>query len=317
MRVLLVTSWGTSCGIAQHSAQLIDAVNTADPTIGITPSAEALDPFTHQRLPDDPHVLHLNFHRALHSCWTPAILQLWKDTHKGIPVIITWHDSYEYPPDQLTQDLCALADAFIVHEPQPDLPKALYWRMGVPEWDGTLQNRPSGWFKRPYLGTVGFNFAFKCWQKLAEIAATVGWGFVVCTPEMNPEEEQQLHRLNPWVDVRQGLETQQVLGVLRDCTATAFTNVTGNSGQSAAILMGIAAKKPLIALATCRQYRALLADPLSNQAIMWANTFEEVQQHLTYLTPQRFDTGICALAEQDSWKKLGAKYASLYRSLVV
>jgi hypothetical protein len=218
-------------------------------------------------------------------------------------VVITWHDSWgENPPDQLSQDLCNLADAFIVHEPCVGLDKALYWRMGAPEYSGLDAAVSLQHFQRPILGTIGFNFPWKNWPELARITKRCGWGFLICCPEMS--------------HIRRDLSTSDAISVLHSCDATAFTNVCGNSGQSAAILMGIAARKPVIALETCRQYRGLLADELGNRVINWCNSFEEVAAALTTMLPGRFDTGIVALAEQESWANLGVKYSALYRSLV-
>jgi hypothetical protein len=323
MNVLLVTSWGQpQCGIQAHSELLIDAVQQADPAIAITPSAAALDPDAPSPYPlDHFDILHLNYHRALHSRWTAAVVRTVVEARHTLAaykaVVITFHDTFgEHPPDPLSQELCATADAFLVHEPCVGLERAIYWRMGVPRFSGDAGWRSADMYRRPTLGTIGFNFGWKNWPELARLTKQVGWGFLICTPAMRAEDEATLRAINPWLDVRRDLPTREVIAVLHECDATAFTNVCGNSGQSAAILLGIAARKPVIALSTCRQYRALFQDPLGSQTIGWEETFPGVENRLKRLCLGHWDPGIVALAEQDSWAQLGAKYAALYRGLV-
>ena len=82
MKVLLVTTWNTPCGIAEHSRMLKEAVEHADPTIQVDPRSEALDPtqllrpdmgLVHLNMHDKPAelLIHLNHHDGLHSRWTP------------------------------------------------------------------------------------------------------------------------------------------------------------------------------------------------------------------------------------------------------
>lgn len=291
------------------------AVGDADSLINQTVDAESLNPQDCFANWDSYDLTVLNYHRALHSRWTLDRVKALKELSK---VVVVMHDTFgENPPDQLSQDLCKEASAFIVHEPCVGLEGAIYWRMGVPEFNGLDAAVSLQHFQRPILGTIGFNFPWKNWNELAKITKRTGWGFLICCPEMSHEDEQSLRDLNPWLDIRRDLSTSDAISVLHTCDATAFTNVCGNSGQSAAILMGIAARKPVIALSTCRQYRGIYQDPLGKRTIRWAESFEEVEAHLTVLDiGSRFDTGIVALAEQESWQGLGQKYSALYRSLV-
>jgi hypothetical protein len=71
----------------------------------------------------------------------------------------------------------------------------------------------------------------------------------------------------------------------------------------------------VIALATCRQNRALFLDPIGREAIRWTMNFDEVNWMLRHLALGRLDPGSVALAEQDSWQRLGQKYARLYREV--
>lgn len=312
MKVLLVTSWGQPfCGIQAHSENLIAAVQQADPGIEILPSPDALDPAEVSVPKWGFDVVHLNYHRALHSRWTPARVDLLKAG--GYKVVITWHDSYgETPPDSLSQDLCALTDAFIVHEPCQGLEKAIYWRMGVPSYEGTAYGGDPARFM---LGTVGFDFPWKNYTELAKLTGEIGWGFLICCPEMYQARQQELRTLNPWLRVEVGLSQELVIAALRGCDATAFMFTCGNSGQSASILLGIAARKPVYALNSCRQFRSLYQNDLGGQAIRWVGDFVGLQQRLMVDRLPRLDPWIVRLAEKDSWEKLGRKYAALYQSL--
>jgi hypothetical protein len=110
---------------------------------------------------------------------------------------------------------------------------------------------------------------------------------------------------------------REIVSTLASCDATAFLYVCHNTGQSAALLQGVAARKPVIALKGCRQFRALYDDPIGRTTIRWAETMEDVGAHLRHMRIQRVDPATVALAEQESWGKVGAKYAGLYRGLLV
>ncbi len=322
-RVLLVTSWGQRfCGIQDHSEMLIAAIKDVDPKIVITPSAEALDPaFVQTRLADQfvgaPwDIVHLNYHRALHSRWTPeAIVGLQK--LMKVRIAVTFHDTFGELPqaDPLSSALSSLVDAFIVHEECPTLPESMYWPMAVPEYEGMPLNN-SEHYGRMVLGTIGFDFPWKNYEEMARQTARVGWAFLICCPEMEAAREEQLKQINPHTVVRIGYHRDQIVATLKGCDATAFMYTCGNSGQSAAILQGIAARKPVYALSTCRQFRSLYLDDIGRFTIRWVKTFEELTCRLRADHFDRLDSGITQLADARSWPKMGGMYAALYRTLV-
>lgn len=313
LTVQIVTSWGDLCGIAEHSAALIAAVETADATIHHAVVAD-LHPRAVLDLPPQADLLVLNYQAALLSQWHPAHIH--QVQQRGTPVLCIFHDT-GVPNSDHCKAIIAAADAAVVHEPFDDLPKdkVRYWRMGVPEVR-EIGIRTHDHHDRPILGTIGHDLGHKCWGALFTAAASVGWGGLILTPEMSPAHEAALHQINPWLVIRRGRDRLNALADLSACDATAFTNVCHSTGQSAALLQGIAARQPVIALSTCRQYRALLADPLGATAIHWVPSFPAVAEALTRLPLGRFDPGIVALATQESWTTLGAKYAHLYRELV-
>jgi hypothetical protein len=310
MKVLLVTTWDTACGIAEHSAQLKEAVEAADPSITVVPDAEALDP---HRFPDLPAVVHLNYQDALHSRWTPEIVAR---LTQAVPVVVTYHDT-GVPNSERCKAIVDACTVAVVHEPFDDLPteKTYYWRMGIPTW-----HTPQSAYlhdARPVLGTIGFPFGWKCQSKLIETAAVSGWTSLVIAPNATVEQVQEWLAIDPEMSIcTEFMPRHEAISLLSGCDATAFTYVTHNTGQSGAICLGIAARKPVIALQSCRQFRALLDDPIGQRAIYWCRDFDHIQRTLQSIPIQRCDPGIVALAEQDSWEQLGRKYAALYRSLV-
>lgn len=318
MRVALVTTWGTACGIAEHSAYLKAAVEQADPTIEIVPILD-LHPRAIDHAPGID-VIWLNYHAALHSQWTPKAIR--QQQAHGIKVGVTYHDTGVPNSDQAS-GICVVADAFVVHEPYDDLEgNGRYWRMGIPDWHGVLQieRGPRSWNQdRPILGTVGFPFPWKNYDELARVTAAQGWALFLIAPTATEADIDRWHRLNPHSCFYTGFcPREQVVGWLAACDATAFCYTCANTGQSGAVCQGIAVRKPVIAFgpAICRQFRALYADMLGGFAIDWAESFADVGQLLRQCRIDRCDPGIVALAEQDSWTTLGVKYATLMRELV-
>jgi hypothetical protein len=321
LRVLLVSTWETACGIAEHSFYLKQAIEAVDPTIEITPCPAALDPSARNTYPFYHFdVLHLNYQAALHSRWTPDVIKGARTGGEYKAVIVTYHDTGVPNSDQCKAVIDA-ADAAVVHEPFDDLPpeKTHYWRMGVPDWEPAMAYNWSlaSWCgPRPILGTVGFPFPWKCIDQLAEVTAAAGWAFLVIAPGATADQIAGWRQCNPHLDVLTAFTPRElVVSQLAGCDATAFTYVCHNTGQSGAILQGIAARKPVIALSTCRQFRALFEDGLGYDAIDWCITFDEVCLALVNMPIVRVSAPIVALAEQESWSRLGQKYSKLYREI--
>lgn len=321
MIVQLVTTWERACGIAEHSAYLKAAVEAADPSITIQ-VVDILLPHAILQEAATADLVVLNYHAALHSQWTPdAIRQVQRE--RKIPVQVTYHDT-GVPNSAQCLGIVAAADATVVHEPFDDLPieTVHYWRMGVPDWtwewhfDRGTQN---GWGRWPILGTIGFPFPWKNYEELARVTAALGWGLLLIAPTASPLQMAAYRSLNPHTEVLPYFVNRtEAVARLAACDATAFCYTCANTGQSAAILQGVAARKPVFAFPSCRQFRALYADPLGRRAIHWVDTFEDLGNSLSWgwLPIQRVDPPTVALAEQDGWPRLGIKYAQLWHQLV-
>ncbi|HZI94489.1 MAG TPA: hypothetical protein VFE84_09610 [Patescibacteria group bacterium] len=314
MRVLLVTSEG-ACGIAEHSAYLKEAVEAADPSIEVE-LIPVLHPhaITNRLASSGPaaDLVWLNYHAALHSQWTPEYI---RTVRTKVPVGVTWHDTGVPNSDHCTS-IHAVADAFVVHEPAEDLPGAIYWRQGVPARKGCWQYE---WQRWPVLGSVGFPFGWKNFDLLAEATATTGWSLHLIAPNATHEQITGWIARNPRLSVEAGfLPRDAVVSQLSGCDATAFVYHCHNTGTSGAIRQGIAARKPLIAseYPFCRQNRDLWLNELGRRAITWVEpNYQALVGALSRVRIAPLDAGMVALAAQDSWMKLGHRYAKLYKDL--
>ena len=316
VNVWIVTTWNQPCGISEFAAYLTEAVTQADPSIVHTPITDLHPNGVFQRGGEMPDLVVLNYHSALLSQWQPEHLRALKA--KGIPTVCVWHDS-GVPNSDHCKSIHAVADAFVVHEPCEDLPGARYWRQGVPDWP-TYHTTDSG-MRPPTVGSVGFPFAWKNFDLLCEAANIAGWCVMLLAPTATDEDIARWRRLLPWTQLtveRSFLPRKEVVYNLSQCDATAFLYNTHNTGTSGAIRQGIAARKPVIAsrFPFGRQFRDLHADPLAARAITWVEpSLEKVVAALSQVRIAPIDAGMVALAEQDSWKGLGVKYAALYKEL--
>lgn len=326
MRVALVSSAG-QCGIAEHSYQLEAAVRHADVSIEIRMNPDWLDPagFGTENPITQFDVVHLNYHRGLHSRWTPEVIRCFPD----LRFVITFHDTYEEQPDQLPWDLLKLDNVrrMVVHEPcdLADSWKTRYWRQPVPARTGQSVLPvntfwpPGPW--RPTLGTVGFDFPWKNYNLLAEVTAACGWNLRIVGQV--PEDRQlTLRELNPRTYFDGYVDTGYAVAALEACDATAFLYTCANSGTSGAIRLGIAAGRPLIATHGCRQFRDL-EDPSHWNGIHWRNAnadslagFLTGRDMTSYPRANGYELALIALAEQESWVRGGRAYAHLYHAAV-
>jgi len=354
MRVLLVTSWDTPCGIADYAHLLKEYVERADPGVEVIPRSEALDPEwllrgtgvelihlnLHEKAPD--LLIHINHHDGLHSRWTPDYVRQLTDL--DLPVVVTYHDTTagvsDLPSSDKLKAFAQVASSTIVHEPVGDV-KAIYWRQGVPDAaqhpaDYTPHPGHYGWMdgertlhgargetwkaynQQPVLGTVGFNFPWKNYDRLCQVTAEVGWAMVILSNNATAEDIARWLTLNPSTLVIPGfLPGPTIVNYLAGCDATAFAYECANTGTSGAIRQGIAARKPVLAFQHCRQFRDLLLDPLGRLALHWIDSWDTLKVELNHtLVSGRYEPGIVALAHQDSWQKLGYQHAALYHALV-
>ena len=86
-----------------------------------------------------------------------------------------------------------------------------------------------------------------------------------------------------------------------------------------AIRLGIGARRPVIALRGCRQFRDLEGEDLAERAILWACGEDDVAGALRSLEEDAFrefqQRGVETLADRDSWERAGHFYAAFYREM--
>lgn len=322
MKVLLVTTWNAVCGISEHAFYLKEAIEQADPSIVVTPSQEALDP-THPSLRFDPPStkpdwIILNYHMALHSRWSPEYIQ--SVQRQGIKVLVVLHDSGV--PNSEQAKALLVADVMIVHEPAEDLPGAVYLRQGVPDWSGFLEfprfvYKDSWCGPRPIVGSIGFPFPWKNLDLLAEASAEAGWAMLLLAPNATPAQVDRWTRLNPHSLIETRFTDRvTALAMLTGCDATAFLYANANTGTSAAIRLGIATRKPVLASTAdaCRQFRDLAKDNIGCTAMHWVDDLSVlgVADALEGVT-LGCHPGMVRLAHQDRWSLKGEQIARLLR----
>ena len=332
IRVLMMTSWNVACGVAEMSKRLLDGLAIVDPAIEILPAA---DP-SNGHLPlspdatlarDDYDILHLQHHDALHAAWQPDHLR--EAQRQGKKVVVTFHDTFMGTPAQMNSAKCHalhdVADAFIVHEPVQDLPKAIHWRHGVPPIERPIMLWDYDRRRCPIVGSAGFDFPFKNFDLLCEAAAIAGWRVLLIGPNFTPERIAQWQRWQPQ-GYFPGVNLQDfgplpsqaaVVACLSACDATAFLYNNANTGVSGAVRFGIAARKPCLLMDSCRQFNDVMFDPGLRECFYWTRyETQQIAEDLSRLPSVRFDHGLCRLAERDSYLNVGRKYAGLYRELV-
>ena len=319
VRVLFSTSDRVECGVAEHGAMLMEALPDVQFVVrGPDPPAAA----------DGADIVHCNWHAALSSRWTPKHVQALQG--QGTKVVMTLHDTFEtfsLMQGRGFQDF-RCADALVVHEPVEGLDgsNVHYIRQGVPlgPTDFRLIGKHALYRERPVVGTVGFPFPWKNYDLLCTLARQARWRVLLIAPGATVEQCRKWQELNPMTEViSRFLPRQEVVNYLGSCTATAFLYSTGNSGTTAALRLGIAARKPVIAFHS-RQTRDLDDD----SRILWCADEGSVGAALDVLgqNPDRYrglphlyqmmSNGARSLAEQDSWTNVAAKYAAIYRTLV-
>jgi hypothetical protein len=290
-----------------------------------------------------PEIIHLNHHAALHASWKPehvrAIRQL------GYGVVVTQHDTFEDAEIMWERGMpdFRVADYLIVHEKVAGLTKravstsyddgkVFTLRQPVPDYPEIRLSElalkkawPVGRGNR-VLGLFGFDFPWKGFDMAVRAASAAGWEVLVLSPGMPEARQAELkaaHRDPSAVEVIDDYAPtiDSVVVSLRMCDASAFLYSTGNSGTSSAIRAGIAARKPVIALKGCRQFRDLELDKGHGQlAVNWAASEVEVVRVLKELaTNQAWYSMNCLRTEQlaimDSWKTAGNTYGLIYREL--
>lgn len=305
MRVLLVTSTNLHCGIREYGEMLTEAMQETHPDVELRPvgpdapaALDFVDSLADTSVEFD--LVHINHQAALHSSWT--VEHVSELRRRFCPVVVTHHDTFERADILLERGysfFIGLADHIVVHEPVEGLPfdgPWTYLRQPVPAKEKPLA-QPS-----LTVGSVGFDFPWKNFAKLEELAERAGWQTDIFGGNLD------------WVS------RKEAVARLAGCHVTAFLYQTGNSGTSAAIRLGLAARRPVIAY-PCRQFRDLAGDPETHGAVQWVSSEAEFLDKLDRLSHdegfQRSATDrVKHLADRDSWTNGAEVYYQIYKRVL-
>lgn len=315
MRVLLVTSDRDRCGIREWGRMLIPELEALGVVVDEYPDPDymALERQLGKLAAYD--LVHVNHHAALHSSWTAervALLQTF-----GVRVVVTQHDTFETLQVMLERGFpdFRCAGALVTHELVEGLEydregrrsRVYYVQQGVP--DAPPATTPSA----RVLGLFGFDFPHKNFDLAFRVAAEAGWAPLLISAGITPERQAELRAIHPQAVIVDAYPPQEeVVARLASCTATAFLATGGNSGTSATIRTGLAARRPLVAF-KCRQFR----DLYDTDGIWWANGEEDLREFLEMVEDpaiQEVQTArIRRLADSLSWGLVARKYLDIYK----
>lgn len=344
VRILLVTSNREECGVREYGRMLkeeleslskngLDMHDFGDEGVDVVEYAEpdyaAFYAKFKSSCPYD--VIWLNHHAALHASWRENEV-VDARAFTGLPIVVTQHDTFEelaIMEERGFPSFWKVADGLVVHEQVDGLTYAKwlhirYLRQGVlpPAEKPMMISEQLG---RPVVGTVGFPFPWKNFDMLIRAAATAGWVPLLIAPGIDEAEASRLQTLaldygSPLLLIKHWIDREAVVTALTGCDATAFLYTNGNSGTSGAIRLGLAARKPLIALTGCRQFR----DLWDETAIDWVGDGADgvrirlglIARQLLQVSPPRSGTRIAALAERDSWAAQALEYLRLFQHAI-
>lgn len=298
IRVALVTSWNTRCGIAEY------AINLVSSTVGVR----------HEIIPEfsqvvsrsqESEIVVLNCELGLFRTFPWHDLKTLRSQGKKILMIL--HNTTAGNNRSPLTDLC---DAVVVHEETTDG----FWHIphGVPEFS----RWPSSYKK--CLGMAGFPFNWKGFHPAAQAAAMVGLGFKAIMPRSDHVDVEPMVKVVketvPDAEIiTDYLPEHEVIRQLAECMIVAFPYMGGATGISGAVRMGIAAQRPLV-VTRDRQFRDLFK---------YEDEIYFVQDSLAETVKQAyndFEMGCesipCKVYEETRWSKVGEMYVDVYRRLL-
>ncbi len=252
--VLAASTWDERCGIATYTANLVKSLEDTPVRFEIANFRsnpedhinKKYDIFTYlyvPTMPDDDWV------QAVKRFKGPKVLE----EHLTMPNNIIavpysgWEEEFDY---------------VIVHQKQPKVvdSKFIYIPHGIPEYPGV--SKPTGGLR---IGTAGFPFRHKLIQEICAAASEIkGASLLLLMPESehvdnNTSESKPLdarEQAKQCLDIVNGripvevihdfLPEEEVVMQLRGCDVAVFGSEYWAGGTGGAVLMGIAAKVPVV-----------------------------------------------------------------------
>lgn len=328
MKVIVVTSDREACGIREYSSMMKEAVEAADPSIQVEEF-----PFTApDRLLDRvcspasrPEIVHLNHHAALHSGWTKD--HIWALQKLGMKVVVTQHDTFETWEIMRARGFfdARSADLLIIHEPVAGLDdEKRVWVMRQPIPEAPREVKSGEAYRRRlkgiqwgrYVGSIGFPLPWKGFATLAQAARLAGWGCRIIAPGITVGQAEELQAFHP-----EGLEIMasfwprgKAIAALATCDALAFPYVTGNSGTSGALRLGVAARRPVVTSPKSLN-RQTLDIPEEHYIARVEPTPEALAEWLLKADLDAWALKAATLAEIDGWQARAWELSSRYMEI--
>ena len=303
MRIALITSWNEQCGIAEYARNLIQNTPDADYEI-----INRFQTYQNQKTKiDQCDLFVLNYEPGILGHWTKEIV-----SQISTPKILILHTS------NANNNLNEFTDSFdkvVVHEDAWETRhtyKFVYIPMGIPDFRFASIVR---YYKE--IGTFGIPFPKKGFHQVCQAAQILGKTACVTAPATRHFDTEIMKRVcleaNPFCNYQTNWMPQEdVITILSFHEVNVFAYNGNDLGISAAVRLGLAAQRPIV-LTRDRQFRDLFAyeDEItfvdSNDPQVLA---EGISQAIAKgIVPKR-------VVEDMSWKKVGEKYLTLYKSLI-
>lgn len=312
MRVLLVTSDKQHCGIKEYGEYLMQAMRERHPEVVYTVAPQDLVTQPPLAAEEKFDLVHLNHHAAIHAAWTPSQIAVMPES----PFLVTQHDTFE---TRAIMDERGLPDfskvaVVVTHEPVAGYgPRNVYEiRQGVLG----KSPGPARAVRMMRIGTVGFDFPWKNFDTIAQIAGELGLAFMIVSPGMSEERMHELSDAYGGTRIfRDWLPAAEVVELLSGNFANLFLYTCGNSGTSGAIRMGLAARRPVLAYKGCRQFRDL--ERFSSSGPIFGKDRDSIiailktMQESAWLEGAAVDSAV-AHADANSWGYVADSYHTLY-----
>lgn len=253
MKITIIGSDKQECGIAEHADMMREALVLRGHTVEVQPPI--WDLAIHAARPD---VVILDHHAAVHAAWTPERVAA---LDAEVPVVVIQHDTFEtreLMDERRLPDFVGVAEKVLIHEEVRGY--GTLFPMPLPNPLDYFPDQTA----HPTVALVGFDFPWKNFELVERHARELG---------------VEVRRIGGAGHFR---GRGRMLNLVARCWGAVFFYVCGNSGQSGAIGVGLAAKIPVWAHSGCRQFRELRR---AESPVTWGETEGDLRAWLKELRP--------------------------------
>ena len=301
MKLRIVTNTNEQCGNYQYAVHLIKELRKHFEDVGVYDS--------HETMPD---VMIWNWHPAVVSTSAERVKQV---KAQGVKTVLILQNSHDMPVAVGPDDILAVSDVVIAHEPMCSNVRIEYIPHGIPD-DVNLQ---TSWVRA--VGTAGFLFPWKRPDVVVEAARRAGVpARIVCPPYGNLiDPDKLMASMGPGdIEYWSGfLPEDKVIQILSGNALNIFwfesRGMDDRLGQTGSARMGFASQRPVI-ISRHRKFRTIIEE--FDDEVYIADSEREVYQFTNEILenldrakrPKR-------MIEQQGWSKVGEMYANIIRSL--